>query len=789
MKTETQVHDFTSNNIIEEILAFGGEIRQAEDISKVFNLLVKKIASAMETEVCSLYLIDPQSHDLMLRATVGLKEDSVGKVKMRIGEGLVGKTVEFLKPVSFATAEKGKGFKYFPETGEEKYPSFLCVPLIHNRNPIGALVVQRSKPERFSSASIQYLMALTVPVVNLIEKAKLFGTLGQISSRKSDGLSSSLGLGVSSRELLHHGIGASPGIAIAKIKVIHRDIKAPIFTKGEQPIHVEVEKMRILEAFRWVEEEILEVKKKASIKFGMEELSIFEAYKMLLESEPFKEEILKEIENGESALKSVNIVIERYTQELSMAEDDYLKERAYDIQDVGRKITDRLLYGSRVPSQVHYLTEEAILLSDYWSLVDFVEMDLEKVKGILSPSGGATSHISILAQSLGIPAVLGLGSLVERLSDGILTIMDGTSGVVIANPTENIIQAYQKEIQYESLAQKKYESYAKKRVGPIHGKKIIVGANMGLLSQVNQALHNGADEIGLYRTEIPFLIRGHFPTEEEQFQLYKKILIPMKGKPVTMRTLDVGGDKFLPYLHMPRGENPSLGFRAIRFSLEREDLFRIQLRALLRVSVFGSLRLLFPMISRMEEIQKVKEIIQDVKKELKSQKYQIASQIPLGIMIEVPSAVELADALAKEVQFFSIGTNDLIQYTLAVDRNNTKVAKLYSAYHPAVLRMIKRTIDAAHAQDRLVSLCGEMAGQILAVILLVGMGIDSLSVSSPMIPKIKNFISLQKAQEMQALSKKLLKLNSSEEILAELKEYMNEKGLNDFLPHATPQTS
>lgn len=779
-----EIHSLSSQDVVSEILDLGELCHGQEDVKKILDLLVEKITGIMRTDVCSIYLIDTSSKKVVLRATKGLNPSAVGRVQMDVGEGLAGKTLEWLKPVSLASGKKSKMFKYFPDTGEEQFSSYLSVPLIYNRRPIGVLVVQNKKATRFSQRSAHLLMTLAIPAVNVIEKAKLLGTFGKVYSGREEAAPGPLSITMRRKKgLRHRGIGASPGIAIAKIKVLKSRPRITYLPTREEVIHADVEQMRVLEAFRWVEEEVRATQKKAEKKFGMEELSIFDAYTMVLESDPFKEQIIEEIDNGKSALQAVEFIINRYTEELSQADDEYIRERAYDIQDLGRKIVDRLLYGSDIPKKETKLDEEMILVSDFWSISDFVEMDTKNTKGILSPTGGASSHIAILAESMGIPAVLGLSSFTDTIHADDMVVMDGSSGMVIVNPDTPTIDAYYRESQEDFRAQKKYKKAAKKKTKPIGGKNVVIGANMGMLAHLQIAIDNGAEEIGLYRTEFPFLIRRNLPTEEEQFDLYRSVLETMKNKPVCIRTLDIGGDKYLPYLNLPHETNPFLGWRSIRISLEREDLFRIQLRAMLRASAYGRLRMLFPMISSIEEIRRVNEIVADVKKELKDEGKPFAKKVPIGIMIEVPSAVVIAEFLIKEVDFFSIGTNDLIQYTLAVDRNNAHVANLYNPLHPAVLRAIKKTVDVANKAKKPLGVCGEMAGQALGVTLLVGMGVNCLSMSAPLTAKIKSFVSQLKYLQARRLANRVLKMDSAKEITDLVEQSIRHWGLAEYLPH------
>lgn len=777
MKIQTHIHEPAAGDIIGEILAFGQDCHTEQDVSYVLDKLVEKIAFIMQSDVASLYLLDSKTGEISLRATKGLNKSAVGQIKLKRGEGLVGKTIEWLKPVSIAKAKRSKRYKYFPESGEEKYTSFLAVPLIYNRHPIGVLVVQNEKITHYNNHTVHLLLTLAIPTVSVIEKTMLLGTLGQIHQ----GVSDAAGIGKDVVNVMHEGIPASHGIGMAPVKFLRRQNNVDVSLRANEPIHVDVEKMRVLEAFRWVEEEIKDVQKKASMRFGMEELSIFDAYSAILESQGFKDEVLDAVEKGQSALQAVAQVVGHYTDQLSRADNEYIKERAYDIQDVGRKITDCLLYGSNVPGAASHLTEDCLLLADFWSVSDLVELDLERVKGILCPVGGALSHVAILAQSLGIPAVLGLSSFTSQIREGDFVIMDGSSGWVVVRPDKETLEVYKKEAKTGQKDLKKYKKFLKTTVTAKGGRPIAIAANMGMVAHMHEAIENGADEVGLYRTEFPFLIRRSLPTEEEQAALYKKIVMGMGKKCVTIRTLDIGGDKYLPYLNLPNEENPSLGWRSIRISLDREDLFRIQLRALLRASAFGKMKLLFPMISSLEEIRKVKEILTDVKTELRSNGCAFDDKMPLGIMIEVPSAVIMAQSLIKEVQFFSIGTNDLIQYTLAVDRNNAKVAKLFDPFHPAVIRNIHHVVMVAHTAKKPVSICGEIGGNPMIVPLLVGMGVDMLSMNPPFIAKIKSLVSEIKFLEARHLLKNVLMQDSSVMIREAVQKFFETHALQEYL--------
>lgn len=777
-----KVHSITQDAIA-SIMDPGLLLQSGEDITQILHFLVDKISKIMNADVCSIYLYDPDTEQLTLVATHGLNQELVNHIRIKKGDGLTGQTIKRLRPISIAEASKSKDFIFIPGLGEESFTSFLSVPLIYNRNPIGVMVVQNRKATKYKKKDIQMLLTLAIPAVSLIERAKFMGSLG--GTVKGDGG------GTTTLEYLKDhfikGIPASPGITMGRLKIV-RQMLARRQAEGDEQ-GVEIETQRLLESFKVVKTEIEQTKQQAEKKFGPDEASIFEAYLLFLESQPFQEQILCEIRKGVPAVKALDVVITKYMDRMSQAGDEYIKERAYDIQDVARKISDYLLYGDINSAGKFEASEDTILLNDFWSISDFVNFDLKYIKGIISPQGGASSHIAILADALNLPAVLGLGVAYSELKEGDYVIMDGFSGVVIVNPTPKTIDLYKQEIRELARRRTTFEQSKSAHIR-LEGKSqniFRIGANLGMLAHVQKVHESGADDIGLYRTEFPFLIRKNLPTEEEQFQLYRRVLELMKGKEVTFRTLDIGGDKYLSYLNLPKESNPSLGWRSIRFSLERKDLFRIQLRAMLRASAFGKMKLLFPMVTSLDQMRQVREIVESVRKELQDEKTRMAKKVPLGAMIEVPSAVEIIESLAQEADFFSIGSNDLIQYLLAVDRTNPLVALLYDPFHPAVLRTIARAITAAHRCKKKIAVCGDIAAQPLLAGILMGMGIDSLSMNPGAIPKIKHFAVSVRPTDMAQLARKVLTLDTGLEVRTEIEGYFKTHNLTSFLLH-TPAT-
>lgn len=775
------VYDLAIQTLTFEILNLTQKTSQKSKPHQILNMLVGKIAEFLKTDVCSLYLLDSQENILVLRATFGLAENAIGQVRLKLNEGLVGKTFSLKKPISMADSGKDPDNKLFKKLGEENFRAFLAVPLIHNRKALGVLVVQNKKPKKFSKATVQNLVTLSLPAVLLIEKNKLVDAFSTISNKeKQTKVNAKMDHGIS-----HAGVAASGGIAIGKAYWLtskNQNLKPNLIKKLPQPI----EKTRLIEAFRWVEEEVLSLTKKAQKTLGIEEVAIFDAYRMVLESQPLKEEMFEEIEKGHSAYQALEMVLERYSSELEIADDPYLSERVYDIRDLKRRLTDFLMYGERASHQAFVIDQKSkqkrlILVANYLSITDFIQLDSKQIKGILCAQGGASSHLAILAQSLAIPCVLGVGSFIDKIKPGDFLVLDGRAGIVMLNPPKKALKHYQNEQLSAQLSLQKTISQAHKKAKTKDKVRVVVGANLGLVSHIKQAERWGAEEIGLYRTELPFLLRRSLPSEDEQYLLYAKVLKAFKNKPVTIRTLDLGGDKDLAYLNLPKENNPFLGWRSIRIFLDRQDLFRIQLRALLRASQFGRLRILFPLICSLQEIRKVKEIYQDVCMELKREKVLLKRKVELGMMMEVPAAVLMAKEFAKEVDFFSIGTNDLTQYTLAVDRNNAHVANLFDSLHPAVLRLIDHLVKVCEKQKIDLSVCGEMAANPMGLFTLLGLGIKHFSMNGPMIASMKKLIAAINLKSAVRISRKVIRLDEASQVRKTLREHFINQKLTQFL--------
>lgn len=577
------------------------------------------------------------------------------------------------------------------------------------------------------------------------------------------------------------GISASPGIAIGTVMLV-RDEHQSVPQYGIAVHQIETEYQRFLQAVERAIEDITSLKKTAERDLSQDELNMLDTHLLMLNDPDLNDQVYssltEELQNVEYILSTI---MQGLIRKLSQAQDDYLRERASDFHDVSKRIMNQLLYrGSR---NLAHLDEDVILVCHELMPSDAIAMDKLRIKGIAMDAGGKTSHTAILARAFEIPAVLGLGQITQSAEDQATIIIDGTSGKVILNPDLKTKKEYQ---QHQRSIQKRDVQLMKLNELPAEtkdGKLIRLKANIEIPEEVDAAIGHGADGIGLYRSEFLFIRPGGLPDEEEQFLAYKHVIQAMGNKPVTIRTLDLGGDKLKHNMkEFSSGEkNPILGWRAIRFCLAHPEIFRTQLRALLRASAFGNLRIMFPLISGLGELEQSLQILGDVRQELRSEGHSVADHIPAGIMIEVPSAAMISDILAKRSHFFSIGTNDLIQYTVAVDRGNENIAYLYDPMHPGVLRFLKMVIENAHKAGIVAGMCGEMAGDPLYTMVLLGLGLDEFSMSSFGIPQVKQIIRSTSIVEAEEFVGRLMEMDDCNDIEHLLRTTMEEKfDITDF---------
>ena len=564
------------------------------------------------------------------------------------------------------------------------------------------------------------------------------------------------------------GIAASPGIAIGKA-FLYKETNLEIVEKSSLTKEEEIE--RLLKGREIAKAQLEEIKENSLKKLGKDKADIFEGHITLLEDEELMSEIDSKISSEKyTAEFALNEAIDEYATMLGNLEDAYFKERAGDLRDIGK----RWLYGVMNTKVVDLskLEPETIIVARELNPSDTAQINLENVLAFVTEIGGKTAHSSIMARSLELPAVVGVGAILEKLEDNQIIIVDAVKGEVLVDPNEETIKEYQAKRENFLKEKEELKKLKDKEAISKDGIKVDVWGNIGSPNDVKGILSNGGFGIGLYRTEFLFMEKDSFPTEEEQFEAYKVVAEAMNGYPVTIRTMDIGGDKSLPYMELPQEENPFLGWRAIRVCLDRQEILRTQFKALLRASKYGQIKIMLPMIMDIEEVRKAKKIFEECKAELREKGIEFDEKIMLGIMVETPAVAFRAKSFAKECDFFSIGTNDLTQYTLAVDRGNEMIANLYDTYNPAVLQAIKMLIDGAHAGGIKISMCGEFAGDENAVALLFGMGLDAFSMSGISIPRVKRVMSKLNKKDCEALVEKILDFTTAEEIKKEVKQFM-----------------
>ncbi|WBF55557.1 phosphoenolpyruvate--protein phosphotransferase [Lysinibacillus sp. JK80] len=562
------------------------------------------------------------------------------------------------------------------------------------------------------------------------------------------------------------GIAASDGIAIAKA---YRFVQ-PDLTFAKTTVHdIEAEQKRLAAALAKAEQELIVIRQQTLEKFSAEEAAIFEAHLLVVHDPeligPINQKIADEAVNAEYALHEVTSMFVALFEGM---DDEYMSARASDIKDVTNRILAHLL-GVHIPNPSNF-NEQVIIVANDLTPSETAQLDRNYVLGFITDIGGRTSHSAIMARSLEIPAVVGAGVATTTIQDGDTIIVDGLTGQVLVNPSADVIADYQEKAQKYRVQQAEWSTLVNEQTVSKDGVHVELAANIGSPNDLDGVLRHGAEGIGLYRTEFLYMGRENLPSEEEQFTAYKTVLEGMKGKPVVIRTLDIGGDKHLPYLPLQEEMNPFLGHRAIRLCLDQQELFRTQLRALLRASVYGNLKIMFPMIATIQEFRAAKAILLEEKEKLIAGGIAVGSSIEVGMMVEIPSTAVMADIFAKEVDFFSIGTNDLIQYTMAADRMNEKVSYLYQPYNPAILRLIQMVIKAAHQEKKWVGMCGEMAGDEHAVPLLLGLGLDEFSMSATSILKTRALLKQLSVPEMQTLATEALQLATAEEVLEKVKQ-------------------
>ncbi|BAO00121.1 phosphoenolpyruvate-protein phosphotransferase [Candidatus Pantoea carbekii] len=727
-------------------------------VNEALELLVNEICLAMATEVCSIYLADHEHHCYYLMATRGLKKPQGYTVTLAFDEGIVGLVGRLAEPINLADAQNHPSFKYIPSVKEESYRSFFGAPIISRRQLLGVLVIQQREHRQFNETEESFLVTLAMQIAALLSQSQLSQLFGQFRQKRIK------------------AIPAAPGISIALGWMNETE---PLLEQVcvASTINTQRERDRLIVAMDETINEFRRFSKRFTARVQKESAAIFDLYSHLLSDVRLKKDLFNQIDHGAVAEWAVKTVIEKLIIQFNKLQDQYLRERAADLRVVGQRL---LFHLDDNVVNTNTWPEYFILVAEELTATMLAELPHERLVGIVVRDGASNSHAAILTRAMGIPTVMGADVLLSRLNKRQL-IVDGYCGEVLIDPEPLLVQEYQKLISEENALSKMAEHIAEQPGKLKSGERIQVMLNAGLNPEYEYALDSWIDGVGLYRTEIPFMLQNGLPSEEEQVEQYQGMLQLFYNKPVTLRTLDIGADKQLPYMPISE-ENPCLGWRGIRLTLDQPEIFLVQIRAMLRANVAsGNLSILLPMISHIDEIEDACNLIDRAGREVEEMLGYSILKPRIGLMIEVPSMLFMIPQLATRVNFISVGTNDLIQYLLAVDRNNTRVASLYDPLHPAILRALHIIAYEAKRVKIEVCLCGEMASDPMCVPVLIGLGYFNLSINGKNIPRIKYLLNHIDREEARKLSKYGIAANTVSEVRHLISVFMEGCGLSSLI--------
>ena len=700
------------------------KVNAAKDLQSALNIIVSRVRESLSTQVCSVYLFDSDINCHVLMASEGLNEEAVGHVSLELGEGLVGLVAKHAEPINLQDAPLHPSYHYLKETGEEEFHAFLGVPIIHHRAVLGVLVVQHEVRRRFDEGEEAFLITLSAQLAGVIAHAEATGAI--------EGISLS---GQKTSDTAFAGVSGSSGVSIGEAVVVfpHADLSL-IPDRRAKNIDKEIEFFATcLSAVRG---DMAKLHDKLAGQVAEGERQLFNVYLHMLDDDALGNEVVERIRMGSWAQGALAYVANEHVRKFETMNDDYLSERAIDVKDLCSRVLFYLQEKETIKTEY---VDNTILVSEELTPGMLVEVPKAKLKGLISVKGSGNSHVAILARTMGIPTVMGVVDLPYNQLDGREVIVDGYKGEVISNPSDQLRNRYFETIKEQDQLIQGLEGLKDLPCETADGHRVYLWVNTGLMSDVMQSLDQGAEGIGLFRTEVPFLLSERFPSEQEQTDIYREQLLAFAPKLVTMRTLDIGGDKALPYFPIEEA-NPFLGWRGIRVTLDHPEIFTAQIRAMLRASIgLENLQIMLPMISNVNEVNSATQLIKKAYRELIQEGLEVKYP-PIGVMIELPAAVYQTRALCKMVDFVSVGSNDLTQYLLAVDRTNPRVANLSSAFHPAVLSALQFVVTEARTEGIPVSICGEMAGDPGAAVLLIAMGYDVLSMNATTLLKVKSVI-------------------------------------------------
>ncbi|MCU7918944.1 MAG: phosphoenolpyruvate--protein phosphotransferase [Candidatus Thiodiazotropha sp. (ex Epidulcina cf. delphinae)] len=739
------------------------EVNAASDLEQALGIIVTQVKRAVDADVCSVYLTDFERRDHVLMATEGLLPDAVGKVRLPYHRGLIGLVCERAEPLNLADAPSHSRYLFTHETGERQYTGFLGVPIIQNRRVLGVLVVRQIEQRSFADGEVTFLFTLAAQLAGAITHAQASGNL----ITRSD---------LSPPKRFLQGRPGSPGVALGTVVVVYppADLEAVPDRSAQDPAREE-EDFRT--AVASVVQDLMAIEDRFEDNLPAEDRALFDAWLMMLDSDSLIGNTVKRIHAGNWASGALRETIEEHAKVFDAMDDIYLRERASDVRDLGRRILMHLQQKVTTPSEY---PENTILVGDEVSAMQLAEVPRGCLAGVVSASGASFSHVAILARAMEAPAVMGLSNLPVNRMDGRFVILDGYLGRVYVSPAPSVLEEYRRLANEDRELYQELEADKDLPCETTDGVRVPLYLNTGLISELSTHGTEQSEGVGLYRTELPFMVRDSFPGESVQVTNYRRVLETFYPRPVTIRTLDIGGDKPLPYFPVEES-NPFLGWRGIRISLDHPEIFLTQVRAILRAAIgLNNLRLLLPMVSHVQEVDDALLLIQRAHDELIEEGYEV-SMPKIGVMIEVPAAVYQVDVLSRRIDFLSVGTNDLTQYLLAVDRNNSHVADIYDDLHPAVLRALIQIVNGAKGFQREVSVCGEMAGNPAAAVLLLGMGVDSLSMNGGSLLRVKWVIRSVSRGRARALLQAALRCERVSEVKALLGNALEDMGLGGLM--------
>ena len=755
-----------SNMQLDTLRRIVQEINASVSLHDSLDIMVNHVAEAMHVDVCSIYLLDERNKRYVLMASKGLKPEAVGHVSLSVGEGLVGLVGNREEIVNLDNAPKHERFAYLPETGEELFNSFLGVPVMYRRKVMGVLVVQNKEPQDFSEAAESFLVTLCAQLSGVIAHAHAVGNIDVFRKPNSG-----------STYKTFQGVSGAGGIALGRAIVLYppADLTAIPDREAED---ISDELALLDQAIASVRKEIQSLDEKMQDSLMSEERALFSVFLRMLDENALPSEIKDHIRTGSWAQGAVRKVIDKHVALFAQMEDDYLRERVSDLKDLGRRILACL---QEADSSHRELSPDSILIGEEISTAALVELPVDNIAAIVTSEGAANSHMVIVARALGIPTVVGVTELPINTLDDIEMIVDAYQGRVFVNPPRRLRQRYKEVQKEEEQIAKDLKQYETRDAITPDGVEIPLFVNTGLMIDVVRGVQRGAKGVGLYRSEIPFMLRDRFPGEEEQRAIYRQQLSHFANKPVIMRTLDIGADKDLPYFSIEE-ENSALGWRGLRFTLDHPEIFSAQIRAMLKASIgLNNLHILLPMVTSVSEVEEVLYLLERDWIAVQEEEQVKITKPKIGIMVEVPSVLFQIDEFAELVDFFSVGSNDLTQYLLAVDRNNPHVANVYSHFHPSVLRALQNLVQACHQHQKPISVCGEMAGDPLTAILLMAMGFNTLSMSSSNILRVRKAICHVPMADAKQLLDNVLQMNNSLVIKSWLEHYFKTHGLADMV--------